>query len=196
MKKTLITFILTLFCASVLNAQQLRLPTVLGDGMVLQQNENVNIWGWAKPSAKVSVKAQWLDKEVNAKADDEGKWAVALATPAGNYDKYTISISAGKEKIELKDVLIGEVWLCSGQSNMAWTVEQTHDLRKEKKSASEIASGLRIYSTGRISSETPQDDVPEAKWQAKLVRLSYPAAAAVQLRHSTSSTNIFQSPIW
>lgn len=165
MKKTLISFILTLFCASVLSAQQLRLPTVLGDGMVLQQNENVNIWGWAKPSAKVSVKAQWLDEEVMAKAGEDGKWLVSLATPAGSYEKYTIAVESGKSEIVLKDVLIGEVWLCSGQSNMAWKVEQTLDLKAEMKAASELAKNLRIYSTGRIEAETPQDDVADAKWQ-------------------------------
>lgn len=165
MKKTLITFILTLFCASLLNAQHLRLPTVIGDGMVLQQNENANIWGWAKPSAKVSVKAQWLDEDVKTKADEDGKWVVSLATPAGSYEKYTITVSAGKSEIVLKDVMIGEVWLCSGQSNMAWSVGQTHDLKAEMKSASQTGANLRLYKTGRIEAPTPQDDVADAKWQ-------------------------------
>ncbi len=165
MRKTLITFILTLFCASVISAQQLRLPTVLGDGMVLQQNENVNIWGWTKPSAKVSVKAQWMTDDVVTKADENGKWIVSIATPAGSYEKYTVTVASGKSEINLKDVLIGEVWLCSGQSNMAWKVEQTLDLKAQMKAASELAENLRIYSTGRIEADTPQEDVAEAKWQ-------------------------------
>lgn len=165
MKKLLISFLLVFFCMASLDAQRLKLPTVIGDGMVLQQNENVNIWGWSKPSAKVSVKAQWLSEDVDTEADENGKWIVSLATPAGGFDKYSITVSAGKEKIELRDVMIGEVWLCSGQSNMAWSVEKTHDLKKEMKSASETGAGLRLYSTGRISSETPQEDVEDAKWQ-------------------------------
>ena len=99
--------------------------------MVLQQNENVNIWGWARPSAKISVEAQWLDKAVKTKADDEGKWIVALPTPAASYQAYRIAVSDGKKTIQLDDVLIGEVWLCSGQSNMAWKTELCLDLKEE-----------------------------------------------------------------
>jgi len=165
MKKTLVSFFLTFLFVSLLGAQSLRLPTVLGDSMVLQQNENVNIWGWAKPSAKVSVKAQWMTEDVKTKADADGKWTVTIATPAGGYDRYSVVIKSGKAQIELKDVMIGEVWLCSGQSNMAWKVKQTLDLKEEMKAAEEIAANLRIYSTGRISAETSQEDVPEAKWQ-------------------------------
>ena len=66
-----------LACAAlVASAQDLKLPSVLGSGMVLQQNENVNIWGWAKPSANISVEAQWLDKAVKTNADVDGKWIV------------------------------------------------------------------------------------------------------------------------
>ena len=84
MKRFLISLLLV--CAAfVSSGQQLRLPTVLGDGMVLQQNENINIWGWSKPSAKIRVKADWLDDEVRTKADGDGKWIVTLATPAGGY---------------------------------------------------------------------------------------------------------------
>ena len=133
--------------------------------MVLQQNENINIWGWSKPSAKIRVKADWLDDEVRTKADGDGKWIVTLATPAGGYEAYKITVSDGKSEIVLKDILIGEVWLCSGQSNMAWKVEQTLDLKAEMRDASELAKGLRIYSTGRIAAEEPQYDVPEAGWQ-------------------------------
>lgn len=164
MKRFLISLLLV--CAAfVSSGQQLRLPTVLGDGMVLQQNENINIWGWSKPSAKIRVKADWLDDEVRTKADGDGKWIVTLATPAGGYEAYRMAVSDGKSEIVLEDILIGEVWLCSGQSNMAWKVELTLDLKEEMKNASELGKGLRLYSTGRIASEEPQYDVPEARWQ-------------------------------
>ena len=165
MKKAIVSFLIAFLCVTTLEAQKLTLPTVIGDGMVLQQNENVNIWGWAKPSAKISVKAQWLAEVIKTNADADGKWMVTLSTPAGSYEKYSITVSAGKETVEVKDVMIGEVWLCSGQSNMAWTVSKTHDLREEMNAASELAAGLRIYSTGRIAFDTPQNDVSGAKWQ-------------------------------
>ena len=80
--RKIILSVLFVCAALMVSAQDLRLPTVLGSGMVLQQNENVNIWGWAKPSAKISVEAQWLDKAVKTKADADGKWVVTLPTPS------------------------------------------------------------------------------------------------------------------
>ena len=145
-------------------AQQLKLPTVIGSGMVLQQNENVNIWGWAKKSAKITVKAQWIDEEFKTKADADGKWMVSIPTPAASYKQYTIGVSDGKTTIDLEDILIGEVWLCSGQSNMAWKAELTLDLKEEIKKARSLGANLRLYTTGRISAETPQDDVEGAAW--------------------------------
>ena len=164
MRKGLVSLLFLFAFVFATMAQELRLPTVLGSDMVLQQNENVNIWGWAKPSAKITVQAGWLDKEVNVKADAEGKWIVTLATPTGSYDPYTVVVSDGKSEIELKNVLIGEVWLCSGQSNMAWSVEKTLDIKKSVSTAVVDARNIRLYRTGRISSAEPQDDVKDAKW--------------------------------
>ena len=117
--RKIILSVLFVCAALMVSAQDLRLPTVLGSGMVLQQNENVNIWGWSKPSAKISVEAQWLDMPVKTKADADGKWVVTLPTPSASYQTYKIAVSDSKKTIQLDDVLIGEVWLCSGQSNMA-----------------------------------------------------------------------------
>lgn len=163
MRKLLLSALLV-FVALLSSAQALRLPTVLGSGMVLQQNENVNIWGWAKPSAKIIIEAEWLDKAVKAKADDDGKWIVALPTPAASYQEYKITVSDGKSKIVLDDVLIGEVWLCSGQSNMAWKTELCLDLKKEMEDAVNVGKHIRLFCTGRIHSEKPEDDLPDARW--------------------------------
>ena len=164
MKKAFISFLLLLSLGFIASSQSLKLPTVIGDGMVLQQNAEVNIWGWAKPSSKVSVKAGWLDDEVKVTASEDGKWLATLSTPAGSYDSYCISVSVGKSKIEIKDVLLGEVWLCSGQSNMAWSVDKTIDIKERLEDSVSEAKNIRIYSTGRISSELPQDDVEDARW--------------------------------
>ena len=156
--------VLLVCSALTVSAQSLRLPSVIGSGMVLQQNENVNIWVWAKPSAKISVEAQWLDKTVKTKADAEGKWIVTLPTPAASYTSYTLNISDGKKDITLEDVLIGEVWLCSGQSNMAWKTELCLDLKDEMEKAASVGKHVRLFTTGRIRSDKPEDDVPDAKW--------------------------------
>ena len=105
--RKIILSVLFVCAALMVSAQDLRLPTVLGSGMVLQQNENVNIWGWAKPSAKISVEAQWLDKAVKTKADADGKWVVTLPTPSASYQTYKIAVSDSKKTIHLDDVLIG-----------------------------------------------------------------------------------------
>ena len=164
MRKIIISCLLSLVVSFVADGRQLKLPTVIGSGMVLQQNENVNIWGWADPSAKITVKAQWLADEQYAVADADGNWRVTLSTPSGSYDKYTMSVSDENTVINLEDILIGEVWLCSGQSNMAWKVGQVLDLKKEQKNAATLGANVRLYSTGRISSEHAQDDVADASW--------------------------------
>ena len=164
MRRILAIVIMALATAFAVSAQPLKLPTVIGSGMVLQQNENVNIWGWAKPSAKITVKAQWLAEAVKTKADDEGKWIVSLSTPAGSYEKYSMSVSDGKSAIDLEDVMIGEVWLCSGQSNMAWKTELCLDLKEDMEDAPNVGKHVRLFTTGRIRSDKPEDDVPDARW--------------------------------
>ena len=164
MKRILLSVFVTLAASMMLSGQQLRLPSVIGSGMVLQQNENVNIWGWSKPSAKISVEAQWLDNAIKTKADEQGNWIVSIATPAGGYQPYTIKVSDGKSDVVLQDVLIGEVWLCSGQSNMAWKTELCLDLKEEMEDAANVGKHVRLFTTGRIRSDKPEVDVPEAKW--------------------------------
>ena len=75
------------------------LPKVLGSNMVLQQNADVNLWGKADADAKVTVKVSWNKAKIKTKADENGNWAVKVATPAGSFDQYTISISDGEEII-------------------------------------------------------------------------------------------------
>lgn len=108
-----------------------RLPRVFSDHMVLQRDVPAAIWGWADPGEKVTVRLG--EKEFVAETGSDGKWAVKLtAMPAGG--PHTITISA-KNKIELQDVLFGEVWICSGQSNMDMGIKGIKDAQKEIASA-------------------------------------------------------------
>ena len=116
MMKKLLILSIALSVTAMLDAK-ITLPPVIGDNMVLQQQTSAAIFGKAEPGKTVTVKASWSRKKVRTKADTEtGKWLVRMQTPSAG-GPYEISISDG-EKVVLKDVLVGEVWFASGQSNM------------------------------------------------------------------------------
>ena len=168
MKKLIRFFAITvslLFVAFNLSAQtaelpkSLEIPSAIGDNMVLQQNSTVNIWGYAKPKAKVSVACDWIaGKPVSVKANAEGVWIVPVAVPAASFDPHTVTIKCGKEVVTLSNILFGEVWLCSGQSNMEWPVRKTLDMKKDLEGT--MNTNIRLLCTGRIEAATPQRDIP------------------------------------
>lgn len=92
------------------------LSAIFGDHMVLQQHSDDAIWGKASPGTIVKISASWNNKSATVKADNQGDWKIKIKTPSAG-GPYSIVISDGTS-LELKDVLIGEVWVCSGQSNM------------------------------------------------------------------------------
>ncbi|GAB6010683.1 sialate O-acetylesterase [Viscerimonas tarda] len=100
---------------------KIKLPSILGDNMVLQQQTVVKLWGEAKPNAAVTIIPSWNKKVYSAKSDSDGKWLALIPTTAAG-GPYTISFSDG-EKLQLTNILIGEVWFCSGQSNMEMPVK-------------------------------------------------------------------------
>lgn len=114
MKKILIlTFCLFV---SLFTSAQVKLASIFTNNMVLQQGSQVPIWGWATPGKNIRVSSSWNSKSYSAKADNSGKWMVKIATPSAG-GPYELTISDGKP-VKLKNVLIGEVWICGGQSNM------------------------------------------------------------------------------
>ena len=139
------------------------LPSFVGSNMVLQHSTTVNLWGWAKPNAKVKILPDWIGakKPVVVKADAEGFWILPVETLGASYDEHTIKIQAGKEIVELTNVVFGEVWLCSGQSNMQWPVRSTPDMKEDLKNPANPK--IRLYDTGRIAAATPQTEVPAQK---------------------------------
>ncbi len=115
MKKLLFTLFL-LLGALVLDAK-VKLPALVSDNMLLQQQTDARLWGWAEPGATVRVTPSWDGQTVSCQADAQGRWLVSVKTPAASYTPYDITIDDG-EPLTLKGVLVGEVWLASGQSNM------------------------------------------------------------------------------
>lgn len=124
------------------------------EGMVLQQKSNAKIWGDADKGEKITV--TFRGKTVNAKADDKGRWVAQVETgdAGGPFD---LSI-AGNNKIDLKNVLVGEVWVCSGQSNMEWSVDASGELDKKSAKGEPHNPNLRMFTVKRATPTSPQTD--------------------------------------
>ncbi len=145
------------------------LPKILGSNMVLQQNADVNLWGKADVGAKIIVAVSWDKTKVQTKADDEGNWAVKVATPAGSYQKHTISISDGEE-LKLENVLIGDVWITSGQSNMemsvrGWDRQPVEGANDYILSAAKYSDKIRLFTVQRARSyNVDKEDCEGGEW--------------------------------
>ena len=137
----------------------IRLPAVVGDHMVLQRDLPLPIWGWADPGEEVTV--TFGDAKASATADANGKWRVTL--PAMKSGKALEMTLTGKNTIKLVDILMGEVWLGSGQSNMQWSVQLSSDPDKEIAAAN--YPEIRLFSVPLVPSGTPANDV-KSQWVA------------------------------
>ena len=101
---------------------KVKLPHILGDNMILQQNTEASLWGWDKPGTTVEVTTSWSGQKYSAKTGKDGKWAIKVQTPKASYTPLSITFDDG-EKTTLNNVLAGEVWVCAGQSNMEMPME-------------------------------------------------------------------------
>ncbi len=138
------------------------LPSILSDNMVLQQNSNATIWGWTTSTSEtITVIASWNNEEF-AVAAHQGVWSLKLPTPEAG-GPFIININ-GHEKIIIKNVMIGEVWLSSGQSNMEWTPTKGL-LNAEEEIKNAQYPNVRLFNILKHKSETPQDNVP-GNWVA------------------------------
>lgn len=145
--------------ASLSAAAEVKLPHVFGDHMVLQREQPIPVWGWAAPGEKVSVRVDDA-APVSATADDKGAWRVDLpAMSAGGPHKLTV---AGSNTIVFDDVLVGEVWLCSGQSNMEFTMGGSHEAKTDIPAAD--FPQIRHFGVPKVTAASPQKDV-NASWK-------------------------------
>lgn len=135
-----------------------RMPLLFSDGMVLQRNKAIPVWGWADANEKVEVHFNKQTKTITA--DASGKWMVKLdSEKAGGPFELTIT---GKNKIVIKDVLVGEVWICSGQSNMEFQMYKT--MNSEKEIADSDYPMIRHFGVAQDLSGSPKEDLKEGKW--------------------------------
>ena len=117
--KNFIVFTIALLCFAVQAQGKITLPSIISNNMVLQQKTDAKLWGWGEPGEKIEIRTSWGKKIFSAQADTEGKWSVYVKTP-GHCSGQWVKISSGRtgETVEISNVLVGEVWMASGQSNM------------------------------------------------------------------------------
>ena len=128
-KSKLVTSLLAVFISTASAVADVSVPQFFSDNMVLQRGEAVPVWGKADPGEAVTVTFSGQTKK--AEADKDGKWLVKLDSMDANAEGSTLTVS-GKNKLEIENVLVGEVWICSGQSNMQWTVSNSMNPAEEK----------------------------------------------------------------
>ena len=174
--KKLIFLILLLPAAFVLRAEPLKLAHLFSDHMVLQRGTQAPVWGWGEPGKAVSVQGSWNGQTVRTKVADDGSWRVELSTSASG-GPYTLTVTSGKESLTVTDVMLGEVWLCSGQSNMEMPMrgfgfQQIDGFRENLLEAAEYASRIRVLNVKSDTTHVVQRDI-DFTWQ-----LSDPAVCA------------------
>jgi sialate O-acetylesterase len=161
---SVILFSSVIFSAHKSNAQ-VKLAGIFTDGMVLQQQSTVPVWGWDKPGAHITALTSWNKKTYQAVADTSGKFIMKIATPIAG-GPYQLSISDGKPLI-LKDVLIGEVWICAGQSNMEIPMKGFKSqpvLNSNEAILNSKNPNIRLFTVPRGSKTTLQKDIKPSQW--------------------------------
>ena len=150
-------FVAAAACAMAMMAD-IRLPALIGDHMLVQRDVPARIFGWADPGEQVTV--QFKGQTIAATTNDKGKWHVWLQPMEASSSGAELRIS-GKNSITIQDVLVGEVWVGSGQSNMGWTVKASNNAAQEISAAS--YGQLRLFKVTLRTTPDPQEDV-EGKW--------------------------------
>jgi sialate O-acetylesterase len=145
--------------SSISSIANVQLPKIFGDHMVLQRDKSITIWGWADAKERITVSLNKQSKWVTAGKD--GSWKVSLAAESAG-GPYNLVVK-GKNTINLEDILIGDVWICSGQSNMEWTVRNSNNPSEEIASANYPT--IRHFKIPNTVASSPQKDVRGGEWK-------------------------------
>jgi sialate O-acetylesterase len=156
---SVLTFLLIMAFSAISVFAEIKLPSIFCDNMVMQQQTEATIWGKANKNSSVKVTTSWNKKTYSANASGEGTWKLKVATPKAG-GPYEITISDGKA-LKLKNVLIGEVWICSGQSNMEMPMKGFRNqpiLGSSEAIALSSNPNIRLFTVKRVISLEPLDD--------------------------------------
>lgn len=186
---------LALLCAAP-SLSAVELPEIISDNAVFQQNSDARLWGWSKPGKKVTVTPSWDGKAYTATAGKDGRWSLTVKTPGASFTPWSVTFDDG-DKTTINNVLIGEVWLATGQSNMEmplrgyWT--QPIEGAAQTIAYSGKYPGIRVVTVPKKGAYTPQERV-EGKWKT-----SSPANAgeftALGYHFAQSLTDILNVPV-
>ena len=156
----ILSFILSA-AAIIPAAAEIKMNPLFTDNMVMQQKSDAPVWGKAAPGAKIKVTTSWNKKSYTTEADENGKWMVKVRTPKAG-GPYSMTVTEDNNNpLKISNILIGEVWLCSGQSNMQmpvsgnWAKVNNHE--QEVKDAAKYPK-IRLISVERVTSSTPEDN--------------------------------------
>ncbi|MDD5185449.1 MAG: sialate O-acetylesterase, partial [Paludibacter sp.] len=146
---------------------EIKLPAIFANNMLLQQSTQVNIWGKADANKTVSIQASWAKNPVKTVADKDGKWKTSFKTPKADGKTYSLTISDGKT-LTLNNLILGELWLCSGQSNMEMPMKGFKNQPVDGSNMDILKStnpDIRLFTVKRNSTIEAQHDVT-GKWEA------------------------------
>lgn len=146
---------------------KVRLPHIIGDNMILQQDSKARLWGWDTPGKAVKVNVSWSKETFSAKTDNNGKWILEVQTPKASYTPLSITFNDG-DKTTISNVLSGEVWVCAGQSNMEMPVKgfgncPVEGYNKAVMNANEY-KGIHYVKIPSVMSTKPLDD-SQCEWK-------------------------------
>ncbi len=165
MKKFLM--ILAIMAMTTGSWAKVRLPHIICDNMVLQQQTEARLWGWTQPGKTVKVTTSWNNQAVSTKADKNGKWLAKVMTPKASYEPLSITFDDG-EPLTISNVVAGEVWVCAGQSNMEMPVKGFGMCPVKDYNHWVIESvnhtGVRSVKIPSVMRSEPQDDAP-CEWR-------------------------------
>jgi len=193
--KNNILLIISLFAINLIASQNLKLPSIFNDNMILQQDSNVSIWGWSKSRSSISITVSWNEKTLITNSDDHGKWIINIKTPKSG-KSHEISLKSGDQKISLSNILMGEVWIASGQSNMQMNLKGYNNepvLGANDAIANSNNSEIRFFTVERNTSETKMENL-EGNWSISNPENS-PSFSAVAYSFAKHLNTVLDVPV-
>ena len=180
MKKLMILLAALALCLPAFAKLSLREPC--SDGMVLQQKTLAKVWGKGDPGARVTVVPSWDKGKYTAQADADGYWEVAVQTPHASYTPYTLTVKSGSDRLVIRDVLVGEVWFASGQSNMEMPIRGYYggpvEGAADVLTAAPLRDRVRMFKVPRTRSYEPVAEVEGEWWRADASTVAEMSATA------------------